>query len=116
MEFNSIIVQLLQDVLYLLGSVIIFYGVKFIRGKVNQNQLEIIEVLALRAVQYAEQKYGSGEKFDKAAEYLVSEAKKRGITLDQKAVEVAIESTLRQLKDKFGEEWSKTSSSNNKGQ
>lgn len=99
---------LIQNFLYFFLLAVIYYSVKLIKKRITKEQLEIIEILALRAVQYAEQKFRTGEKFEEAASFLVNEAKKRGIVLSNKEVEATLEATLRSLKDKYGEQWGKT--------
>ncbi|MGI6226693.1 MAG: phage holin [Peptococcales bacterium] len=76
-----------------------------------QEQITAKQQLAEIAVRFVEQVYvdlHGEEKYTKAAEYLSTQAAKIGLTMDAEEVKALIESTLKTLKDEFGDAWDKT--------
>lgn len=119
MEFHSLLLPFVQEILMILVTAGVAFFVAFLKKKLGvekikklQQESEFIKQIVLAGVQYAEQRYKSGEKLDKAAEWITARLNERGIKISQEEVEGLIEATLRQLKDQFGEEWSKVTKDN----
>lgn len=75
-----------------------------------QKELETKQELAGLAVRLVEQSYQDlkGEdKYNQAADWLVTQAKQRGINITADEVKGLIEAAVRTTKDIFGEEWAK---------
>jgi len=115
---SELLYNALYNLLLLVVTLIAMYLVAFLKKKVGAEKLKQIEIqlqtkqdLAAIAVQFVEQVYRDvlkgEEKYNKAAEWLVSQLKKLGLEFTDTEVKGLIEAALRTFKDTFGEEWAK---------
>lgn len=75
-----------------------------------QKELETKQELAGLAVRLVEQSYKELKgpaKYNQAANWLVTQARQRGINISDDEVKGLIEAAIRIAKDIFGEEWAK---------
>jgi hypothetical protein len=82
---------------------------KFLEG--TQIQLDTKNRLAAEAVKFAEQegidlKIKGKQKLNKAINNMVDQANKAGIEITKDEAYGLVKAALREMKDKFGEEWS----------
>lgn len=111
------LIQLAYDLLSILIPAIAALAFEFLRRKLGTEKMKRIQeeittkqVLAMLAVRFVEQVYDDlhgPEKYQKAAEWLAARAQEHGIILTADEIKGLIESTLRQLKDSFGNEWAR---------
>lgn len=111
------LLQLAYDVLAILLPALAVLAVEYLRRRLGtekmkriQEELTAKQDLALLAVRFTEQVYKDlhgEEKYNKAAEWLVTQAAKVGLKLTADEIKGLIEAALRELKDAFGEEWAK---------
>lgn len=109
------ILNLAYDLLAILIPLLAGFLVELLRRKLGtekmrkiQEELNAKQELAVLAVRFVEQVYKDlhgEEKYQKAAEWLVSQAEKIGLKLTADEVKGLIEAALREMKDAFGEEW-----------
>lgn len=109
------ILNLAYDLLAILIPLLAGFLVELLRWKLGtekmrkiQEELNAKQELAVLAVRFVEQVYKDlhgEEKYQKAAEWLVSQAEKIGLKLTADEVKGLIEAALREMKDAFGEEW-----------
>lgn len=112
---NDIIIDIAYNVLVVLITVAAGYAVAWLRKKLGvekmrgiQEELTTKQVLAEAAVRFVEQAYTDlhgQDKYQKAADWLAKVASDKGIKITADEVKGLIESSLRLMKDKFGEEW-----------
>ncbi|MEN6351674.1 MAG: phage holin [Syntrophomonas sp.] len=75
-----------------------------------KHELDNKKELANLAVKFVEQAYKDikgRDKFDKAAEWLASQAKEKGLQVTPEEIQGLIEAAIRMAKDEFGEQWGK---------
>lgn len=121
---EDLVLRVLYDILVLLATVAAGLVVAWLQKKLGIEGMRRIEAelvtkqeLAALAVRFVEQAYRNlhGEdKYNEAAIWMVNRAAEIGIEMDLDEVKGLIEAALRSFKDAFGEEWSSTTSSNNK--
>lgn len=114
---NEYLVSLAYDFLVILLPVLAAGLVELTRRRLGtekmgriQKELEAKQELALLAVRFAEQAFrdtGGPQKYNQAANWLAKRAQERGIKVTENETQGLIESSLRTLKDEFGEQWAK---------
>lgn len=109
---GELFMSALQDILLLVVTVGVGFVVAFLKKKLGveklrklQQESEFIREVVKAGVEYAEQRFDSGEKLDAAISWITEVLNQKGIIVSEKEVEGLIESTIRQLKDEFGESW-----------
>jgi len=112
---EDLLLKIAYDVLAILVPALMALAVELIRRKLGvekmqqvQKELQTKQDLALLAVKFVEQTYKDlhgQDKYDKAAEWLSGRTKEYGLRITPDEVKGLIESILRMIKDKFGEEW-----------
>lgn len=117
MQENQI-VQLGYDALAILIPALVALAMEYLRQRLGAEKLKKIQEelstkqdLAVIAVKFAEQAYSElkgPEKYEKAAEWLVSQADKIGVKITSDEIKGLIEWALREIKDQLGEEWAIT--------
>lgn len=115
---HDLLVKVLYDVLILLATIAAGYAVAWLRKRLGVEGMRRIEAelatkqeLAALAVRFVEQVYRDlhGEaKYQKAAEWLAARIGELGLAVTADEVKGLVEAALRAFKDKFGEEWAKT--------
>ena len=73
-----------------------------------QAELTAKQELAYLAVQFVEQVYkdfDGARKYDRAAEWLATQARARGLQVTPEETKGMIEATIRAMKDEFGDRW-----------
>lgn len=101
---DSIILYLLLTLVTLL----IGFGLAFLRAKLANEKDITLKSLARDAVLYAQEtngKFSGIIRWDVATEIIESQAKKKGIKLESEDVEVLLKSVLKELKITAGEKW-----------
>lgn len=114
---NDILVSLAYDAFLILLPVLAAMLVEWLRRRLGlekmqriQKELETKQELAGLAVRLVEQSYQDlkgEEKYNQAADWLVTQAQQRGINVTADEVKGLIEAAVRTAKDIFGEEWAK---------
>ena len=114
---SEMIVSLAYDALLILLPVLAAMLVEWLRRRLGlekmqriQKELETKQELASLAVRLVEQSYQDlkgEEKYNQAADWLVTQARQRGINITVDEVKGLIEAAVRTAKDIFGEEWAK---------
>ena len=117
---NDILVRLAYDAFLILLPVLAAMLVEWLRRRLGlekmqriQKELETKQELAGLAVRLVEQSYQDlkgEEKYNQAADWLVTQAQQRGINITADEVKGLIEAAIRTAKDIFGEEWAKQES------
>lgn len=108
MEYQSFLYDFLYVLLTGLGSILIAYLIKRTKQSLNTDDLEAIQTFAKLAVEYAQQKYAdcSGEeRYNYALEWLVGKAAGLNLNITKEDLKVLIESSVKELKIKLGENW-----------
>lgn len=113
------IVNLAYDLLIIILPFLAAAAVELLRRKLGvekiekiQRELEAKQELGTLAVKFVEQAFYDLKGYDKytTASYWLSEMlRERGIKVTDGEIKGLIESSLRTLKDEFGEEWAKGS-------
>lgn len=101
---DSIILYLLLTLVTLL----IGFGLAFLRAKLANEKDITLKSLARDAVLYAQEtngKFSGIIRWDVATEIIETQAKKKGIKLESEDVEVLLKSVLKELKVTAGERW-----------
>lgn len=116
---EDLLLQVLYDILVFLATVAAGYAVAWLRKRLGveglakiQAELATKQELAALAVRFVEQVYKGPEKYEKAAEWLVSQADKLGLKLTADEIKGLIEAALRAFKDQFGDDWAKQVTTN----
>ncbi len=114
---NDILVSLAYDAFLVLLPILAAMLVEWLRRRLGvekmqkiQKELETKQELAGLAVRLIEQScpdLKGEEKYNQAADWLVTQAKQRGINVTADEVKGLIEAAIRTAKDIFGEEWAK---------
>lgn len=114
---NDILVSLTYDAFLILLPVLAAMLVEWLRRRLGlekmqkiQKELETKQELAGLAVRLVEQSYQDlkgEEKYNQAADWLVTQAQQRGINVTADEVKGLIEAAVRAFKDEFGEQWAK---------
>lgn len=110
-EINEQIFQIVLNIISVISAIGAYYGVQFIRSKVDSERLLTIERIALESVKYAEQqgldlgKKGE-EKLIIACEWMSQRLKEKGIHVTPDKIKGFIKIALRNIKDTWGNEWS----------
>lgn len=122
---SDILVSLAYDTFLVLLPVLAAMLVEWLRRRLGlekmqriQKELETKQELAGLAVRLVEQSYNDlqgEEKYNQAAEWLVHQAKQRGINVTAAEVKGLIEAAVRTAKDIFGEEWAKQAAEEESG-
>lgn len=122
---NDILVSLAYDTFLVLLPVLAAMLVEWLRRRLGlekmqriQKELETKQELAGLAVRLVEQSYNDlqgEEKYNQAAEWLVTQAQQRGINITADEVKGLIEAAVRTAKDIFGEEWAKQAAEEESG-
>lgn len=109
------IISLAYDILALVLPVLAILTAEWLRRKLGterlqriQKDLETKQELASLAVRFVEQVYfdmRGPEKYDRAAEWLATRARERGLEITSGEITGLIEAALRSFKDEFGEDW-----------
>lgn len=109
---ENMIMSILSDVLMVIATVGAGFLVAFLKKKLGveklrklQQESEFIKEVVKAGVQYAEQRFQSGEKLDEAIKWITTSLNAKGFIVSEKEVEGLIEATIRQFKDEFGESW-----------
>lgn len=115
---GDMIISLVYDAFLVLLPVLAVMLVEYIRRRLGlekmqriKKELETKQELAGLAVRLVAQSYNDlqgEEKYNQAAEWLVTQAKQRGINITLDEVKGLIEAAVRAFKDEFGEQWAKT--------
>lgn len=118
-EINDQIFQIVINIISIISAFAAYYVVKYIKTKVDaeklleiENKLHIFKNLAKEAIRFAEQQgldlgVKGQEKFTIACNWMSNRLKKEGISITAEQIEGFIKAALRDVKDKFGEEWVK---------
>ncbi len=100
-DFNAALVNALIPVFLTVTTAVIGFVGAAVRGWVKAHttdaQVNVFQRIAVIGVQAAEQLYGEFEgqkKFDYAKAYIEAELAKRGVHVDEAAIEAAIESAV----------------------
>lgn len=112
---DELILNIVYNILVVIITIASGYLVAWLRKKLGvekmreiQNELSLKQELSEAAVRFAEQAYKDlrgPDKYHIAAEWLARVASEKGIKITDDEVKGLIESSLRLMKDKFGEEW-----------
>lgn len=109
---EALILSAVKDILMILITIGVGFLVAYLKKKLGveklrkiQKESEFIKEVVTIGVKYAEQKYSSGEKLDAATEWITTRLNEKGIKISKEEVEGLIESTIRDIKDEFGENW-----------
>ncbi len=95
MDMTQIIVAFIG----LLATIITGVVVPYIRSKTNEQQQDILRLLAKTAVYAAQQLYVENEdKYTYAYQYITDSLKNAGYKFDATAVQAAIEAAVKQAK------------------
>jgi|ADurb_Total_1013_FD_contig_21_1528030_length_484_multi_6_in_0_out_0_1 hypothetical protein len=111
------VLLLMGIILFLIGSVGIYYFIKLLKAKIGTEKLRQIEAelldkesLASRTVLFIQQVFSDladEEKFDIALEGLANRLDEYGFDYSPEELKTLIESVLFELKTEFGEQWKK---------
>lgn len=99
---------LVQDVFQLLLVVGIGFLINFIRLKISEEKLTLIEKIITEGVKFAQQVYkdaGGEEKYEKAVEQITTVLNSKGLKINEVELKMLIESVLKQMKKEFGDQW-----------
>ncbi len=108
MDFSLEIMEILNLVAVLLGSIFAVYGIAFLRRKGIWEVIKQKEIFALLAVRFVEEFYAhldGPEKLDRACEWAAAQLKRIGIKTTKEEILGIVLAMLREIKDEFGEEW-----------
>lgn len=111
-ELNQQIFQIVLNIISVISAIGAYYGVQFIRSKIDSEKLVTIEQIALEAVKFAEQqgldlgKKGE-EKLVIACLWMSARLKEKGINVSPDKIKGFVKIALRTIKDEFGDEWAK---------
>lgn len=109
---EDVLLSILTDLLMVIATVGAGFLVAFLKKKLGveklrklQQESEFIKEVVKAGVQYAEQRFSTGEKLDEAVNWITSTLNAKGFIVTTQEVEGLIEATIRQFKDEFGENW-----------
>ena len=94
--------QIILAIITLIFGLITRYVVPWIRGKVNDQQSEVLSALVRVGVYAAEQLFTS-EQWKEKKQYVVDLLLENGYTVDTTAVDALIEATVRELRIEQGQ-------------
>ena len=94
--------QIILAIITLIFGLITRYVVPWIRGKVNDQQSEVLSALVRVGVYAAEQLFTS-EQWKEKKQYVVDLLKENGYEIDSTAVDALIEATVRELRIEQGQ-------------
>lgn len=114
---QAVITEAATTVIKALIPVVVALFIEWMRRKLGvekirriQEELLTKQELAFLAVQFAQQAYrdfDGPQKYERAAQWMATQAEKAGFKVTPGEVKGLIEAALRQMKDEFGEEWGK---------
>ena len=96
------------EAFFLIATIGILYGVRYIRGKLTAEQQRLLEEITRASVLYVQQRYPAEApraKLAIAVDQAVSLLQENGIKVSEDAINVLIESNLKELKRDFGDAW-----------
>ena len=93
---NIDITTIINAVIALIGAIITYKVVPWIKTKTTVEQQKLLEATVKTLVFAAEQLYGAGEGTAKL-DYVVDELEKRGFTADRVAIEATVKENLAAL-------------------
>lgn len=110
MDLHQLIINSIETGVGALLIMLVHSIVRLAKGKLSIQQQQLIEMLATQAVRYVEEhsvtlSLTSEEKLTKASEWLVEQASKYKIKLNEDDVKEVILSALRKLRDEFADTW-----------
>ena len=94
--------QIILAIITLIFGLITRYAIPWIRGKVNDQQADVLSALVRVGVYAAEQLFAS-EQWKEKKQYVVDLLKENGYTVDTTAVDALIEATVRELRIEQGQ-------------
>lgn len=117
---EQLIIQLLQNVLGALASIILGYVVAFIHKRLGTEGMKKIEAqlqahsalaeLVIRAVEETYISLTGAEKYAMASKMLSDRLSKIGVTLSVEDIHTLIQGTLSKMRDQFADNWKKAES------
>ena len=106
--FLPIITELLGQIFLVLATLAIGFIISFIKRKTSIEQRKILEEIFSDAILFTQQVYrhlDGPAKFEQAKLRVVMMLEEKGIKLNEEQIQTLIESTLKKLKNEFGEYW-----------
>ena len=94
---NIDLTPILQAILGLVAAVITVYLVPWLKSRVDTNKHALVDAAIQSLVYAAEQLYGAGKGGEKLA-YVKDQLAKRGIAIDDAAIEAAVYKLLNDIK------------------
>ena len=109
---NDTILALIQDAMYFLIALGVGFLVAYLKKKIGveklrklQKESEFIKEVVMAGVKYAEMRFETGQKLDEASQWITNRLNEKGLSVSKEEVDGLIESSLRDIKDEFGENW-----------
>ncbi|MDW7661956.1 MAG: phage holin, LLH family [Bacillota bacterium] len=100
--------SLLTELVFLAASVLMWYGIRFLKRRLTREQQQLLSDLVRATVLYVQQIMPAADPQEKLNAALIAAshlAKKKGIPVKEDVLLVLIESHLKTLKHEFGEAW-----------
>ena len=100
--------SLLTELAFLAATVLMFYGIRFLKRRLTREQQQLLSELVRATVLYVQQVMPGADPQDKLNAALIAAghlANKKGIPVKEDILIVLIESHLKTLKHEFGEAW-----------
>lgn len=114
---SDTVISFAYDAFLILLPVLAAMVVEWLRRRLGVEKMQKIQKeletkqelagLAVRLIEQSCQDLKGEEKYNQAADWLVTQAKQQGINVTADEVKGLIEATIRTAKDIFGEEWAK---------
>lgn len=114
---SGILLDFIQSIAVAAGTALAGMLIVWLKNKIGvagmqkiAEQSALIKQIVEAGVQYAEQAFHAGEKLEKSVEWIVQTLNAKGIKVTEQEIKGLVEATLREFKDKFGEDWANATS------